>query len=124
MTTNTVSLAILLALRKPAHWPRSSFYCVRTALRRLSSMLSPDESFPVGDLPKIVDLLISEGADPRLQVWSLLTYRSRILRLAAEYVCGHPLRPWEARWFFERLVATCNAAARKEALDESASTRW
>ena len=121
--TDGISIANLLTLGRPPHWPRSSFYCVRSALRRLSTKFPPHERFPVSELPKILDLLITEDPQPPIQTWSLFTYRSRILRLAAEYACGHPLRPWEARSFFDRLSATSQPRVRKETVDERTSSR-
>ena len=99
-TTDVISIADLLALPKPAHWPRSSYYCVRSALRRVSTKIPRHERFPVRDLPKILYSLITGGCHLSPGVWSLLTYRARILRLAAEHACNRPLGPWEARWFF------------------------
>jgi hypothetical protein len=100
--TDDICIQGLLALPKPSHWPRSSFYCVRSALRLLAAKFPPDQPFPIGALQEILDLLFSECFASSPQPWTLFTYRSRILRFAAEYALGRSLGPWEARWLFER----------------------
>jgi len=104
--TTTISIADLLAVPKPAHWPRSSFYCVRSALRVLAWGLTTQQSFPIVSLPHILDEMVTKCSDSGRDAMSLLTYRGRIMRLAAEVACGRPLKAWEARWFFETLTTT------------------
>jgi len=106
ITISAISISDLLAVQKPAHWPRSSFYCVRSALRVLASRLPTDQSFPIMGLPHILEEMVTKCSDSGRDVMSLLTYRGRIMRLAAEVACGGPLKAWEARWFFEALTTT------------------
>lgn len=100
----TISIADLLMLPQPPHWPRSSYYSVRSALRVMASIVPIHESFPIEALPGILDHAIAKYPGTRPQGLSLKTYRSRILRFTAEYMYGQPLRRWEARWFFEHLT--------------------
>jgi len=106
ITTAAISISDLQAVPKPPHWPRSSFYCVRSALRVLASRFPADQSFPIVELPQILDEMVTKCSDSRRDAMSLLTYRGRITRLAAEVACGRPLKAWEARWFFEVLITT------------------
>ena len=98
-----IMISDLLFTVKPAHWPSSSFYCLRSALRDLARSVPINQPISISELPGLIDGHLRKEVVPRKSVWTLMTYRSRILRLAAEQACGTPLKPWEARLFFERL---------------------
>jgi hypothetical protein len=98
-----IILSDLLFAVKPAHWPSSSFYCLRSALRDLAKSVPIDQPFSIVELPGLIDRHLMKEALPTRSVWTLMTYKSRILRLAAEHACGAPLKPWEAKLFFEKL---------------------
>ena len=98
-----IILSDLLLSVKPAHWPSSSFYCLRSALRDLAASIPIDKPISIYELPDLIDGHLKKEALQKRSVWTLMTYRSRILRLAAERACGKPLKPWQARLFFEGL---------------------
>jgi len=98
-----IILSDLLLSDKPAHWPSSSFYCLRSALRDLAASIPIDQAISIYELPDLIDGHLKKEALQKRSVWTLMTYRSRILRLAAEQACGKPLKAWQARLFFEGL---------------------
>lgn len=98
-----IILSDLLFTVKPAHWPSSSFYCLRSALRDLAKSVPINQPISISELPGLIERHLKKETISKKSVWTLMTYRSRILRLAAEQAGGTPLRPWEARLFFERL---------------------
>lgn len=103
MNKPVLTLEELLYAKKPLHWPTSSYYCVRSALRAVSKSMPSNKSFFVSELPSLLDQHLWAGPDTQKDPFSLLTYRSRILRFAAELTCGGPLQPWEAKRFFEKI---------------------
>ena len=98
-----IMLSDLLFSAKPTHWPSSSFYCLRSALRDLARSIPVDQPIGISELPDLIEGHLRKEAVQKRSVWTLMTYRSRILRLVAERACGMPLKPWEAKLFFEVL---------------------
>jgi len=106
--TKALTLEDLLCVKKPTHWPASSYYSVRTAIRALSKSMPLDKSFCIDELPTLLDQHLWVGSDAHKDPFSLLTYKSRILRFAAEFTCGISFQPWETKRFFEKLNLTTN----------------
>jgi hypothetical protein len=109
MTTSfkpTLTICDLLALQKPSHWPRSSFYNVRSALRSLADKIAPDQTLRLADLPRILDEHLFDPTSSIQSTMTRKTYRNRILKFAAEYICGEPFQHSQAKRFFERLSKT------------------
>lgn len=90
----------LFLSERPSHWPTSSFYSAKTALRKFRSTLPKQiwrSSIRLSKLGALIDSHLKAGANNQKR------YKSRILRLAAEKGYGKILGRGETKRLLEDL---------------------